>query len=581
MSCWTILGIEPTGDERAIRRAYAQKLKITRPDDDAEGYQALREAYEQALANAPYFIEDESEAQSETPFFADEWNDENNGQQAVENTPFFTNTESTLFAENQPEQTACLADIDEPDANEQPLNSAMLSDDDNETQITYSGEFIFNQINALYEDNGEQGLLNEWETIREYLLTNIAFGEQGTLSFNLFLFLQNKQIEHPIIWKQWSDYFNWLDDYQMADYFSVEDLEYLSHKLDAAQQYLWGDRGLASAKIEIREHALPISQALVNYIKNGGYRFMAILYAMLITPSITQECPKALRYHVMARNKILDYVFDYAFIMRFFLRLTVFFILFFAFYDRENIHTAIFMLVLYTLVVFFGGMLTFAVMSALSRFTDHLFRGTNSSKWNFIRGMLLPVIILIISFWDEYKFIPLIMFTLWFISYTTFVEKIDERYIGNLIALLGFMISFVSYPDFIAPALICVLWWLNGNLFLVRYFPRITQSYLSLSDKPFQPFSSHKSVLFLPFELIKSALSWLFFIPLRVGLFIEKSQDYVSLLEIGMVALGIVAFLHDYFEQSYLLFYPMVWIVYLVYQLIKMWVFKRLKLAQQ
>lgn len=54
MNCWDILGIQPTSDEREIRRAYAKKLKITRPEDDAEGYQALRAAFDQALELAPY-----------------------------------------------------------------------------------------------------------------------------------------------------------------------------------------------------------------------------------------------------------------------------------------------------------------------------------------------------------------------------------------------------------------------------------------------------------------------------------------------------------------------------------------------
>ena len=45
---WARLGIEPTTDLAAIKKAYALKLKTTRPDDDAEAYQALRGAYERA-----------------------------------------------------------------------------------------------------------------------------------------------------------------------------------------------------------------------------------------------------------------------------------------------------------------------------------------------------------------------------------------------------------------------------------------------------------------------------------------------------------------------------------------------------
>ena len=50
MTCWHILGIAPTRDEAAIKRAYAQLLKKHRPDRDPDGFIRLREAYETALA---------------------------------------------------------------------------------------------------------------------------------------------------------------------------------------------------------------------------------------------------------------------------------------------------------------------------------------------------------------------------------------------------------------------------------------------------------------------------------------------------------------------------------------------------
>ncbi len=48
------LGIDPTDDERAIKRAYAVLLKKTRPQDDPDGYQRLRTAYDSALHSAKW-----------------------------------------------------------------------------------------------------------------------------------------------------------------------------------------------------------------------------------------------------------------------------------------------------------------------------------------------------------------------------------------------------------------------------------------------------------------------------------------------------------------------------------------------
>ena len=49
MNYWYVLGIEPTKDKNIVREAYFEKLKITNPEEDQEGFKKLRQAYEEAL----------------------------------------------------------------------------------------------------------------------------------------------------------------------------------------------------------------------------------------------------------------------------------------------------------------------------------------------------------------------------------------------------------------------------------------------------------------------------------------------------------------------------------------------------
>lgn len=49
MNPWQILEVAQTADARAIKRAYAKKLKVTKPDEKPTEFQALHEAYKLAL----------------------------------------------------------------------------------------------------------------------------------------------------------------------------------------------------------------------------------------------------------------------------------------------------------------------------------------------------------------------------------------------------------------------------------------------------------------------------------------------------------------------------------------------------
>ena len=52
MNIWTILGIGQTDDKGAIKQAYRERLKSVNPEEDADGFMELRNAYEEAIAES-------------------------------------------------------------------------------------------------------------------------------------------------------------------------------------------------------------------------------------------------------------------------------------------------------------------------------------------------------------------------------------------------------------------------------------------------------------------------------------------------------------------------------------------------
>ena len=69
MNIWNILGIEPTTDKKAIRKAYAAKTKEIHPEEKPEEFKQLHEAYQAALGYADYVRQVEQSGGSVKSFY--------------------------------------------------------------------------------------------------------------------------------------------------------------------------------------------------------------------------------------------------------------------------------------------------------------------------------------------------------------------------------------------------------------------------------------------------------------------------------------------------------------------------------
>ncbi|WP_197411775.1 hypothetical protein, partial [Sphingopyxis sp. HXXIV] len=83
---WSSLGIDPTGDERAIKRAYAKKLKEIDVEAEAAKFIALRQQFEQAQREARWIGADAAE----------DWDDEDDRDKEADEADGAAETEAAV-----------------------------------------------------------------------------------------------------------------------------------------------------------------------------------------------------------------------------------------------------------------------------------------------------------------------------------------------------------------------------------------------------------------------------------------------------------------------------------------------------
>lgn len=194
---WNLLALEPTGDALTIKRAYAKQLKNHRPDDAAEAYQALREAYEWALVEADWIRQSTDD------------DGEDKDTHHIYDTP-------TLHPElSARELTQPTVDDTESDADWVETDHAL--------------DLLNRWADRLLDPNFTE---ENWQILRQEL-DALPLDEQATVS-ELFadFVLEHSPISAPFLEKL-AQYFQWGRDYRDAARMGVYKLTQLRERLDA------------------------------------------------------------------------------------------------------------------------------------------------------------------------------------------------------------------------------------------------------------------------------------------------------------------------------------------------------------
>lgn len=593
MSCWEILEITPTADERAIRRTYAKKLKVTRPDEDPEGYQTLREALEEALQLAPYYQETAQEEFS--PFEEQAPESDLEVAKSEESAVNFSNE----FSDEPQKEIQPYV----PEAEQEKHEYQFEIQENHETEYSepdYSeADALLSEIFHLVNNEGEEALKTEWERLH-FKLTQLPLEQTDYITWQAWRLFQDLKIDNPFVWAQWAGYFNWHNDYQFAQYCDLDQLEYVREKVKLAR--ILNKRRITTfnnSTKRIETKTTPILSAIYDRFSQGSRYLFTLFYLVLISPfAKTEENRNLSEYkqlnHLMPKLKD---IFFHAGVCRTWLLIISIFLLYMPYIigeaqntDKSNIFSLVSTLIASNISIFILLIITSVSILFVINLKQFVYKPSLViTELNMVIEGIIPLIVLICTLIIapetildkvQYNFI-IIAVMAWSLS-----KSYDEDYslwASHFVSSLIIAVILASFKMITTQNIYLVIasiaLWVNINFYLMNFRFSFIRKLMEINYKLCNVMPSEGDILKLPINAVISLFYWTFFLPFHTARLYYNVGTKIVFFDIIAFALILSFPFLSFVGNYYALFYTiMLYLAVIIQFKIKNWVFKRLKI---
>ena len=143
-----------------------------------------------------------------------------------------------------------------------------------------------------------------------------------------------------------------------------------------------------------------------------------------------------------------------------------------------------------------------------------------------------------------------------------YIEYKDSRYFWGLV-LSTLAIAFFPIPE--GYLVLIIIYWINLNVYMTIFKPRIYIYIKSILIYPFVKLPSDTELLLYPFMVIFALVLWFAFLPSLAGEHIFKVKTVSGLLELGFLSFIIAWYGLENIENGLYYVYPISLVVYLIH----------------